>query len=267
MTTDPLSQFKAMQKAGWAHFAPLEAVTTSTAAKLVAFAGIRAGNRVLDVACGTGVVAVTAARLGARVTALDLSPDLLARARENSGLAGVEVDWHEGDAEALPFADGEFDRVVSQFGHMFAPRPDVTTAQMLRVLRPGGTIAFSTWPPELFVGRMFALTGRYAPPPPPGVSIPIEWGDVHLVAERLGPGVRDLVFDRASMLFPALSPQHYRTTMERTAGPLVNLVRMLAESDPVRLAAFRRDVEALVAEHLTDNVLRQDYLLSRAVKV
>src|SRR5437762_5497353 len=146
MSADAIAKFKEAQKQGWAHFAPLESMTTPTAARLAKFAGVQSGQRVLDVACGTGVVAITAARIGANVTGLDLTPELLERARENSGVAEVDVDWHEGDVEALPFPDGAFDVVLSQFGHMFAPRPEVAIREMLRVLKPGGTIAFSTWP-------------------------------------------------------------------------------------------------------------------------
>src|SRR5467141_3990924 len=164
MSADAIAKFKETQKQGWAHFAPLESVTTPTAARLVKFADVQSGQRVLDVACGTGVVAITAARIGANVTGLDLTPELLERARENSRTAGVEIEWREGDVENIPFDDAVFDAVVSHTGHMFAPRPDVAVAEMLRVLKPGGTIAFSTWPPELFVGRMFALVGRYMPP-------------------------------------------------------------------------------------------------------
>jgi Methylase involved in ubiquinone/menaquinone biosynthesis len=144
----------------------------TTAARLVSFAGIRSGQTVLDVGCGTGVVAVTAAHRGAKVSGADLTPALLERARENAQIAGMEIDWSEADVEALPFADGQFDVVLSQFGHMFAPRPDVALAEMLRVLKPGGTVAFSTWPPELLIGSSFSLVGKYMPPPPPGVSPP-----------------------------------------------------------------------------------------------
>src|SRR5262249_22983460 len=226
-----------------------------------------AGQRVLDVACGTGVVAITAARAGARVSALDLTPQLLERARENAQLAAVEIDWREGDAEQLPFDDTLFDVVVSQFGHMFAPRPDVALNEMLRVLKPGGTIAFSTWPPELFVGRTFALVGRYALPPPPGVAPPPLWGDPNVVRERLGKSVRDIVFDRDCMLVQALSAPHYRTFFERSAGPVIRLVEILSASDRARLTEFRREFEILIGEYLRDNLLRQDYLLTRAVKV
>jgi len=264
---DALAQFKEAQKQGWAHFAPLEANTTPEAARLVKHARVHAGHRVLDVACGTGVVAITAARLGARVTGLDLTPELLKRARENAGIAGVDVDWHEGDAEQLPFGDAAFDVVLSQFGHMFAPRPEVAVAEMLRVLKRGGTIAFSTWPPELGIGRMFTLVGRYMPPPPQGVAPPPLWGDPNVVRERLGGAVENLTFDRARMLVPALSPQHSRTMTERTAGPVLKLVESLTATDPARLAAFRRESEAIVADYFEDNIVRQDYLLTRATKI
>lgn len=263
---DPFAQFKQVQREGWSHFSPLETFTTPSAARLVGLADVREGQQVLDVACGTGVVAITAARRGARVTALDLTPELLAHAREHAAVAGVEVSWHEGDAEALPFDPDTFDVVVSQYGHMFAPRADVAIAEMLRVLRPGGTIAFSTWPPELFVGRTFAMVGRYMPPPPPGLSPPPLWGDPTVIRERLGDKVSGLRFDRATMLVPALSPAHHRTVFERTAGPVIKLVELLSKTDTAKLAAFRAEYEALVSEYLDQNVVRQDYLLTRATK-
>jgi SAM-dependent methyltransferase len=264
---DPFESFKAAQKAGWGHFAPLEVFTTVVAAHLARHAKVAPGQSVLDVGCGTGVVAITAARLGAKATGLDLTPALLERARDNAQLAGVRIDWHEGDAEALPFADGAFDVVLSQFGHIFAPRPEVAVAEMLRVLKPRGTIAFATWPPELFMGRMFLITTRYAPPPPPGVAPPPQWGDPRVVVERLGGAVTDIVFDRATLRVPALSPQHYRANLEKTASPVMKVVESLSASDPARLAAFRSEYETLVAEYYEDNLVRQDYLLTRATKV
>lgn len=261
-----LDTFKAAQREGWKHFIPLEAWTTPTAARLVRFAGVHAGQRVLDVACGTGVVAVSAAKLGAQVNGLDLTPELLARARENAQLAEVSIDFREGDAEQLPYGDREFDVVLSQFGHMFAPRPDVCVAEMLRVLKPGGTIAFNTWPPELLLGRVFNMVGRYMPPPPPGVRPPAEWGDPNNVRERLGAAVKDLTFERDFMIVPTLSARHSRVQFEATSGPVIRMVAMVEKSDPAKLEAFRREYEALVSEYLRDNELRQGYLMSRAIK-
>lgn len=263
---DILEQFKAVQRAGWSLFAPLQTFTTMPAARLVKHAQVRPGQRLLDVACGTGVVSITAARVGARVTALDLTPALLEVARANMQTAGVEIDWHEGDVEKLPFDDATFDVVTSQFGHMFAPRPDVAIAEMLRVLVPGGTIAFSTWPPELFTGRMFAVVSRYAPPLPPGVAPPPLWGDPNVVRERLGTAVTDIVFDRATLLAPALSVQAFREFTEKTAGPVIKLVETLGTTDPAALGEFRREYDLLTSEYFEDNCVRQDFLMTRARK-
>lgn len=261
---DVISELKDMQRRAWSTFAPIENITCTAAPRLVRFAAIREGSRVLDVGCGTGVVALTAAHAGAKVTGIDLTPELLVRARENTAIAGVDVDWHEGDAEALPFPDASFDVVVSQFGHMFAPRPDVAIAEMLRVLVPGGRIAFSTWPPELFTGSIFRLTAKYSPPPPPGVGLPPQWGDPSIVRERLGTAVRELTFDRDVMRFPALSPRHMRLSMEQI-GPMARLVRAL-EAEPARLATYRRELEELIAIYFESNFVRQDFLLTRALK-
>ena len=166
LTVDPFADLKVRQREMWASFAPTAAYTTPVAAHLVEFAEIKPGETVLDVGTGTGVVAITAARMGASVTGLDLTPALLDAARENAQIASLgAIHWVEGDAENLPFADGQFDVVISQFGHMFAPRPDVTIGQMRRVLKTGGRIAFATWPPEHFAGRLFAFVGKNSPPP------------------------------------------------------------------------------------------------------
>ena len=264
MSNDPFAQLKAIQREGWSLFAPLEAVTTAPAAQLVKHARIRAGQAVLDVGCGTGVAALTAARAGARVRALDLSPALIEHGRKHAALAGVEIEFTEGDAEALPYENSAFDVVISQFGHMFAPRPQVAIAEMRRVLKPGGTIAFSTWPPEHFVGQMFALVGKFVPPPP-GAAPPPQWGDPNTVRQRLGEAVTDVAFDRAVMAFPALSPQHYRKGIEETLGPVVKLVAALKD-EPARLAAFRAELDGFIARHFEDNVVRQQYLMTRATK-
>ena len=264
---DTFEIYKANQKKGWANFAPVEMMTAMPAARLVKHAGVRPEQIALDVACGTGVIAVTAARLGAKVSGLDLTPELLERARYNSALAQVNIDWHEGDVEQLPFSDAQFDVVLSQFGHIFAPRPALAVSEMLRVLKPGGTIAFSTWPPQHFVGRSFALMAKYMPPPPPGIVSPILWGDEKVVRERLGGSVRDLTFDTGTMSAPALSPRHHRAANEKVVGRLIELVQALSVSDPARLAEFRGEAEALTAEYFAENFVRQDFLMSRAIKV
>ena len=263
---DPIVKMKEAAREGWASFTPFEMLTGSVAPDLVRWAEVRAGQRVLDVGCGTGVVALTAARRGADVTGADLTPALLANGRRNAELAQLKVVFQEADVEALPFADASFDVVLSQFGHMFGPRPLITIAEMLRVLKPGGTIAFSTWPPELYTGRMFALVGRYSPPMPEGVRSPIEWGDPHIVRERLGAAVGELRFDRGCLRFPALSPAHARGFMERNVAPVMKVVETLA-ADAARLATFRAEFDALATQYFHDNFVRQDFLMSRAVKL
>ncbi|MBR0860251.1 class I SAM-dependent methyltransferase [Bradyrhizobium liaoningense] len=263
---DPFAGFKAIQKEAWSLFTPMEVFTTPTAAKLVNFAGVAAGQRVLDVGCGTGVAAITAARRGAKVRGLDLSPVLIERAREHAQLVNLDVAFTEGDAESLPYGDNEFDVVLSQFGHMFAPRPDVTIGEMLRVLKPGGTIAFSTWPPHLYVGRMFALVGRHLPPPE-GVASPVLWGDPKIVAERLAGKAKDLSFEMDMMTPSALSPQHFRRTMEGTIGPLIKLIAQYKD-EPDKLRGFRNEFEALISEYFdgSSNVMRQQFLMTKAKK-
>lgn len=262
---DPFSKMKQAARESWATFVPFEMMTGSAAPLLVRFAGVQPHTRVLDVGCGTGVVAITAARRGATVTGMDLTPALLSRAKENAELAAVSVEFQEGDVEDLPLADASFDFVLSQFGHMFGPRPHIAVAEMLRVLRPGGTMAFSTWPPHLFIGRMFTLLGQYAPPPPEGSAPPVLWGDPQIVRERLGEAVQDLVFDHGCMLFPALSPAHARFFQETNAGPVSSLVASLSD-DADRLAEFRVEVEGLISQYFRDNAVRQDFLMTRATK-
>ncbi len=248
----------------WASFAPAANFTTPVAGELVRFAAITAGEKVLDVGTGTGVVAITAARRGADVTGLDLTPPLLEKARENERIAGLEqIQWKEGDAEDLPFEDASFDVVVSQFGHMFAPRPSVAVDEMRRVLKPGGRVAFVTWPPEHLIGRFFAFVGRNSPPPPPGAEPPPLWGNPLVITERLAARFHPPFFSRGTMHVPALSLGHFRRFMETSVGPLQKLVEGLA-SDPQKLSAIRAELDALVLPYYEGNVVRQDYLLTRA---
>ena len=264
MSPDPFAELKQRQREMWASFTPMAMFTTPVAGQLVKFARLQAGEAVLDVGTGTGVVAITAARAGARVSALDLTPELLQQAKENARIAQhQDIVWTEGDAEQLPYADASFDVVLSQFGHMFAPRPEVAIAEMRRVLKPGGRIAFATWPPEHLVGRMFAFIGRNSPPLPAGVAPPPQWGNPATVSERLGARFDPPFFARGTMTFPALSIAHYRLFMEHSVGPMQKLVESLT-NDPAKLALLRAEYEALAAPYYVDNVVQQDFLLTRA---
>ncbi len=261
---DPFAELKNRQREMWASFTPTAMFTTPVAGQLVHFAGIGPEQDVLDVGTGTGVVAITAARAGARVTGLDLTPALLDQARENARIARrPDVVWTEGDAENLPYPDASFDVVVSQFGHMFAPRPEVAVAEIRRVLKVGGTFAFATWPPEHFVGRLFAFVGRNSPPPPPGAAPPPQWGNPATIVERLAGGFDAPFFARGTMRVPALSVEHFRLFMETSVGPVQKLVERVAD-DPEKLSTLRAEFDALVRPYYAENVVHQDYLLTRA---
>jgi SAM-dependent methyltransferase len=268
MNTDPMAEFKTRQRETWTmgNFGDMAVFTTPVAGHMVRYAGVTGGQAVLDVGTGTGVVAITARNVGARVTALDLTPALLALARESASVAGLDdIAWHEGDAESLPFPDAFFDVVLSQFGHMFAPRPEVAVSEMLRVLKPGGTIAFATWPVEQLIGRLFSLNAKYVPPPQ-GVASPVQWGDVAVVRQRLGDTVTRLHQERGIMGIPALSPRHLRLFQEAKTGPFIQTIKAL-QQEPARLESWRNEMDELIGEYLHDNVVRHEYLLTRAIKV
>jgi len=261
---DAFDQFKANQKAAWANFALLESLTATAAPHLVRFAGIKPGQKVLDVGCGTGVVTLTALRAGAQAQGIDLTPELVARARENAALMKIDATFQEGDAENLPFPDATFDVVISQFGHMFAPRPDVATKEMLRVLKPGGGLAFATWPAEQLVGRSVALTARYVPPPA-GVPSPMLWGDISVLRDRLGDAVKDIDFERGIMPVPSLSPRHFMAWQQAKIGPFIKTLGAL-QKDPEKRDAYLKESEELINSYFVDNIVRHEYLLTRGVK-
>ena len=258
-------ELKEKAKKTWSDFASMENFTGVAAPKLVRFGGVSPHSRVLDVACGTGVVALTAARSGAKVTGADLTPELIARARENNKILGLDIDFHEADVEDLPFKTESFDIVLSQFGHIFAPRPEVALKEMLRVLKPGGTIAFSSWPPELFMGQFFQINAKYGPPLPDGAEAPVKWGSVEIIKQRLQDTVHDLSFDRHKLEMPGLSVTHIRTNFEKGAGPLKRMVEAFSE-DPEKLLNLRNEIDRAISEYFDNNVLRMDFLMSKAKK-
>ena len=242
--------------------------SASEAARLVRFAGVQPDDRVLDVGTGSGLVAVVAAQHGAHATGIDPTPALLAKAKENSALAGCrDVEWLEGAAERLPFPDASFDIVLSQYAHMFSPQPEEAAREMLRVLKPRGRIAFAAWTPDGLAPRLMGLTLRYLPPMPGAAPpSPFEWGYAEGVRKYLGARVCDLGFEPAALHLPALSAAHARRLLEETFGPNVLLVRMLS-NDPTRLSQWRHEHDAAAAEFFADGQLRFDYLLTRAIKM
>jgi SAM-dependent methyltransferase len=219
--------------------------------------GVGAGMDVLDVACGTGNATIPAAKAGARVTGLDFAPALLEIARERAADAMVEIDFLEGDAQEMPFEDASFDRVVSTFGHMFAPDHERTAAEMQRVLRPGGAIAVACWTPEGSTGRMFPAIGRLVPPPP-GAQPPTLWGTEEHVRELWG----DAEFERHWIEWSDESVESYAQFMLESYGPLLNAREALAERQGELDEAFRGYLDEVNEAHDGTLRFRGEYLLS-----
>lgn len=251
-STSDDSTVKDRHRAMWAmgdYPAVAAATIPALGARLVEAAGVRTGDRVLDVAAGAGNVAIPAALAGGQVTACDLTPQLLDAGREAASGRGVHVEWREADAEALPFADDEFDVVLSCVGVMFAPRHEVSAAEMLRVCRPGGTVGLISWTPEGFVGQLLAAMKPYAPPPPPGAQPPPLWGKEDHVRSLLGNRAVDVAMRRETVTVDGFErPEDFRDFFRDRYGPVTAVYRAIA-GDRDRLAALDRDVVDLVRRH------------------
>jgi ubiquinone/menaquinone biosynthesis C-methylase UbiE len=206
---------------------------------LVEACGISAGQRVLDVAAGTGNVAIRAAEAGAHVVASDLTPENFEAGRREARARQVELEWVEADAEALPFGDGEFDVVTSSFGAIFAPDHQAVAAELLRVCRPGGTIGLLTFTPEGLASDFFAVLGPYLPAPPPRALSPLEWGREEHVCELFGDRLDSLQMTRREYVERASSPGAYCELVKQTFGPAVTAYASLADQ-PERVAVLDR---------------------------
>lgn len=206
---------------------------------LVDACGVTAGQRVLDVAAGTGNVAIRAALTGASVVASDLTPEHFVAGRRAATEAGVNLEWIEGDAEALPFDDATFDVVTSCFGAMFAPHHQCVADELVRVCRPGGTIGLIAFTPEGIGGEFFALLAPYVPPPPPGASPPVLWGDEAHVRRLFGNRLSSLTMTRQMYVERAPSPEDYSRVFNDTFPPLV-AIRANLEAAPERRTEFDR---------------------------
>jgi ubiquinone/menaquinone biosynthesis C-methylase UbiE len=197
---------------------------------LVEACGINSRQRVLDVAAGAGNAAIPAAMMGAKVVASDLTPELFDAGRHQAADRGVELEWKEGDAEALPFGDGEFDTVISCLGVMFAPHHQAAADQLLRVCKPGGTIGLLSWTPEGFIGRMFAAMKPFAPPPPPGAQPPPLWGSEDHVRELLGGRVTDVQARKQSLAVRSFhQPEDFVRYFKSHYGPTISVYKFIAE--------------------------------------
>jgi ubiquinone/menaquinone biosynthesis C-methylase UbiE len=258
-----MDEFKERQRAMWAagDYATLSEYIRHVGEHLVERVGVEPGMRVLDVACGTGNAALPAARAGAAVTGLDLVPELLAAGRRKADEAGVEIEWVEGDAEELPFEDGAFDRVLSTFGHMFAPRHRETADGMARVCRPGGAIGICCWTPEGSVGDVFRTVGSYMPPPPDFASPAILWGTEQHVRELFAAHASEFEFERRSADIEWESVEGFADFFMDRFGPLVTARAMLGD----RFADLRGEIVASWERwNESDDAFRlpQEYLVS-----
>jgi SAM-dependent methyltransferase len=268
----PIQQIKDSMRAAWM------AGDFGVVAKTIGGAGeafvdrleIPPGARVLDVACGTGNLAIQLARAGAEVTGVDIATNLLVQARERAASEGLSVRFDEGDAEALPYGDADFDVVVTMFGAMFAPRQELVASELARVLRPGGTLAMANWNPGSFSGQMFKLSSRHAPPPP-GIPPPVLWGDDATVRRRLDP------------YFGNIETQLIAIDFDLTANPAGVVAFFREYFGPTRVAfdgldkagqaSFAADLEALwtsanaAADKFNRTLVHNEYLHVTATRL
>ena len=226
---DPVASLKEAHRKMWADgdYAAVARLMDEVPAHMLSAVGVDAHHRVLDVATGTGNVALRAARSGAHVTGLDLTPELLEIAAVRAAALGAEVEWVQGDAEALPFPDRSFDRVLSAFGIQFAPRHEITARELVRVCRPGGAIALANWTPEGIVGQQLAILGRYLPAPPAFASPPPLWGTEEHVRELFSTLEVGLEFERAVITNTFGSVEELLQFYETNYGPTIRAKSML----------------------------------------
>ncbi|MFG2089248.1 class I SAM-dependent methyltransferase [Spirillospora sp. NPDC048824] len=269
-TIDTIDTVKAGHRKMWAlgDYPTLAAeVIWDLGGVLVEASGVGSGDRVLDVAAGSGNAAIAAALAGADVVASDLTPELLEAGRKEAARHDAHLEWREADAEALPFGDAEFDAVVSCVGVMFAPHHQAAADELVRVCRPGGTIGLLSWTPEGFIGEMFKTMKPFAPPPPPGAQPPPLWGGPGHVEALLGDRVTDLTFRRKKIRIDLFeTPEAFRDYFKTRYGPTIAVYNHIA-GDPGKVAALDEALTDLVRNHNrgTSNTSTDwEYLLATA---
>lgn len=258
-TSSEMTALKTRLRATWiaGDFGQIAKYYTKDAEDFINRLNLQPGMKVLDVACGTGNTALPAARAGADVTGVDIAPNLVEQARENAKREGLNVKFDEGDAEALPYEDASFDAVVTMFGAMFAPRPELVAAELKRVCRPGGFIAMANWTPAGFIGQMFKTMSAHVTPPA-GMPSPLLWGVEENVRERFGEGISKLETRLQNVKWvlpfsPAQIVEHFREFY----GPTQKAFGTL---DDAKQAALRKDLEQLwtTNNRATDGTIELD---------
>lgn len=246
--TPEMEALKTKLKATWmaGDFGQIAKSYAPGAAEFVHRLNLQPGERVLDVACGTGNLTIPAAKSGARVIGQDVAPNLLEQAQAWAKMEGLPIRFEENDAEALPYDDASFDAVMTMFGAMFTPRPDVTAAELTRTCRPGGRIAMANWTPGGFIGQMFKIVGKHVPSAP-GMPSPLLWGDESIARERFNGTVADLQLNRRSITFNfPFSPSEVVECFRRYYGPTYKAFGALDETGQ---AALRQELEQHWADH------------------
>lgn len=263
------AQLKANMKSVWmaGDFGQIANYAVHAGVDFIGRTPIKPGDRVLDVACGTGNVSLPAARAGAEVTGIDIAPNLLEQARKRAAAEDLKVRFDDGDAEDLPYRDGEFDIVVTMFGAMFAPRPEKAASELIRVCRPVGLIAMGNWTPQGFVGQTFQVTAKIAPPPP-GIAPPVLWGDEAIVRQRFSQGVSKLTLTRHNVSFDyPFSPKEVVAFFRQYFGPTRATFARLDQAGQDLLAS---QLEKMWIEHneATDGTtkVKAEYLDVRGVR-
>jgi ubiquinone/menaquinone biosynthesis C-methylase UbiE len=246
-TITELEALKAKLKATWmaGDFDKIAQLIAPGAEEFIERLELTSGTRVLDIACGSGNLSLPAARAGAKVTGVDIAPNLLETARKRAFAAGLKIEFDEGDAEQLPYPDASFDVVVTMFGAMFAPRPELVARELRRVCRPGGRIVMANWTPTGFIGQMFKTTAAHLPPP--NFPSPLLWGDEATVRQRLQDGEEDLQFTRRIISFRLpITPEQTVEYFRAWYGPTLRAFAALTE---IGQAALRRDLVQLWSQH------------------
>ena len=264
-----ISQLKSAMKSVWmaGDFGQIANYSAQAAVEFVQRMEMKGGVRVLDVACGTGNLSIPAGRAGALVTGVDIAPNLVEQARQRAAAENLNARFEEGDAEELPYADEEFDIVMSMFGAMFAPRPERVAAELIRVCTPGGLIAMANWTPTGFVGKSFQVTAKLVPPPP-GIPAPVLWGDEATVRQRFSNGISKLTLTRQNVKFKyPFSPKEVVAFFRQYFGPTQTAFARLDKAGQEQLAS---QLEALWVENnqATDGttMVQAEYLDVKAIR-